>query len=324
MRSTVAVPAVQAVLADLVLVTVATIRADVTAANTASSGSVGGVTGSGATSATSGAGGAGASSAATTSGGTTTATAPAPAAGPAKSPAETTDPAAARKAREEAVKRAQELARTRGSLAARRPSLEFNSVNVLDALKTLAEAGRFNVVFDPGLEAAGIDLANRLITLKVGGGMTYETAIDLVLPKECGYRIEAGYVLITTLEQSWMPLATRTYSIKLALAEVPDFGGHAPRFDVNQVLQRASQTGGGGAGGLFAAPVAAPEKAGQATPDRIIEMVKKFVKNQNDRHIAPWADEGGPATVEYMGGYLIVAQTERGHRALARLLAMIE
>ncbi|MBM4016714.1 MAG: hypothetical protein FJ288_00045 [Planctomycetes bacterium] len=228
--------------------------------------------------------------------------------------------AAELKARQEALRKAQDLARTRRAMAAARAPVNFENAAVRDVLAYLAEVGKFSIVFDNALQEAGIDLAVRTVTLRLTG-MTYEEALNLVLPKECGYRIEAGFVLVTTLEKSWVPLKTATYSIQLALAEVPDFEG--PRFEVNTVL--AQTRAGGGGGGLFGTTTAAqPDEKGRATPERIIEMIKKFVRNQNDRRVAPWDDEGGPATIQHLGGRLIISQTEHGHRAVAKLLAAIE
>ena len=233
------------------------------------------------------------------------------------------DLAAEKKAREEAAKKAQDYARTRRTLASPRPSFEFENMPVKDILTYLGEVGKFSIVYDKALEEAGIDLSTRSITIRLAR-MTYETALNLILPKECGYRIEAGYILITTLEKSWLPLRIGTYSIQLTMAEIPNFTG-APRFDVAAVLQQASQatSGGGGGAGLFTATPQAQEPS-RATPERIIEMLKKFVKNQNDRRIAPWDDEGGPATIQYLGGRLIVSQTDHGHKAIAKFLASIE
>ena len=234
--------------------------------------------------------------------------------------AKAADAAAERKAREEAVRKAQELARTHRTLTTGKTNVNFENAAVKDVLAYLAEVGKFSVVFDGALGEAGIDLAARTVTLRFAG-MTYEDAINLVLPKECGYRIEPGFILVTTLEKSWIPLKTATYSIQLALAEVPDFEG--PRFDVSSVLGQSRQ-GGGGSGLFGTTTTTKTEETGKATPERIIGMIKKFVRNQTDRRIAPWDDEGGPATIQYLGGRLIISQTEHGHRAVAKLLAAIE
>jgi hypothetical protein len=228
--------------------------------------------------------------------------------------------AAERKAREEAARKAQELARTRRTLTTGKTSVNFENAAVKDVLAYMAEVGKFSVVFDGALGEAGIDLAARTVTIRFAG-MTYEDAINLVLPKECGYRIEPGFILVTTLEKSWIPLKSATYSIQLALAEVPDFEG--PRFDISTVLSQ-SRPGGGGSGLFGTTTTTKTEETGKATPERIIGMIKKFVRNQTDRRIAPWDDEGGPATIQYLGGRLIVSQTEHGHQAVARLLASIE
>ena len=221
-------------------------------------------------------------------------------------------------ARAEADRLARELARTRTTLATGKPQAEFQNTPTKDALQALGRMGQFSIVFDRALEEANIDLSTRPVTLRVAG-MTYEAAINLMLPAECGYRIEAGYIQVTTREKSWLPLLIRTYGVRLAMAEIPDFP-NAPRFDVGAAVQQAGQARGGGA--VIASPPA--PAAAPPTPDRIIEFVKKFVKNQNDRRIAPWDDEGGPATVQYLGGRLVVSQTDHGHRAVLKLLAMIE
>jgi len=223
----------------------------------------------------------------------------------------------------EAFRQAQARARTQQILATGKPKLEFTDTPLKAVLDYLAEIGHFSIVYDKALEEAGIDLAAIPVSI-TASGLSYETAIRLLLPKECGYRIEAGYVLVTTLEKSWTPLKTVSYSILVAIAEVPDFSGQAPRFEIEYLGQGKQPGPGGSAGtGLFGAQ---PQKevAPQATPDRIIEFVKKFARHANDRRIAPWDDEGGPATIQYLPGHLIISQTEFGHRAVARLLAMIE
>ena len=234
--------------------------------------------------------------------------------------AQAADPAAERKAREEAARKAQELARTRRTLTTGKTSVNFENAAIKDVLAYMAEVGKFSVVFDGALGEAGIDLSARTVTIRLTG-MTYEDAINLVLPKECGYRIEPGFILVTTLEKSWIPLKTATYSIQLALAEVPDFEG--PRFDVSTVLSQTRQ-GGGGSGLFGTTTTTKTEETGKATPERIIGMIKKFVRNQTDRRIAPWDDEGGPAGIQYSSGRLIVLQTEHGHRAVAKFLAAVE
>ena len=217
--------------------------------------------------------------------------------------------------------------RTVSSRPRSRPGLDFQQTSVKNVLEYLAEIGNFSIIFDKDLETQGIDLETRTVTLKVSG-ITYEKAIELVLPRECGYRIGPGYVLITTMEKAWLPLKTVSYSVRLHMAAIPDFGGHAPRFEVSDVIGSAAQGAGGGGGAfgdLFGAGGGVlDDQEEQVTPERLIDILKRFVRHDTDRRIAPWADEGGPATIEYLNGQLIVGQTEHGHRAVWRILTMLE
>jgi len=236
----------------------------------------------------------------------------------AATPTKTDDAEAKRKAREEALRQALETARTRRALGTPSRGFEFSATPLSQVLRMFGEAGGFAVVFDKALEEAGIDLSTHPVTMRLAG-MRHEDAIYLLLPRECGYRVEAGYVLVTTLEKSWLPLKTVVYSVRDAVTVVPNFVG--PRFEIGDIT---SQSKGGGGTNLFGNPPEEPEDASQATPERLVDMVKRHVRNANDRRIAPWDDEGGPATVQYLDGKLIVNQTPQGHRAVARLVAAIQ
>ena len=236
----------------------------------------------------------------------------------AATPTKTDDAEAKRKAREEAIKRAQEMARTRRALGTPSRALEFSATPLTQALQMLAEAGRFAVVFDKALEEAGIELSTHPVTMRLTG-MRYEDAIYLLLPRECGYRVEAGYVLVTTLQKSWLPLKTMVYSVRDAVTVVPNFEG--PRFELGDLT---SQSQGSGGTNIFGNPPEEPEDENQATPEQLVDMVKRHVRNENDRRIALWDDEGGPATIQYLDGKLIISQTYQGHRAVARLVMAIQ
>ena len=236
---------------------------------------------------------------------------------PVAPPATTDDAEAKRKAREEAIKQARETARMRRALGTPSRALEFSATPLSQALQMLAEAGGFAVVLDKALEEAGIDLSTHPVTMRLAG-MRYEDAIYLLLPRECGYRVEAGYVLVTTLEKSWLPLKTVVYGVRDAVTVVPNFVG--PRFEIGNIT---SQSQGGGGTNIFGNQPEEPEDATQATPEWIVDLVKRHVRNENDRRIAPWDDEGGPATLCELGDVLLISQTPRGHaQVLAYLNAL--
>jgi hypothetical protein len=217
------------------------------------------------------------------------------------------------------------VVRTVASRLRSRPGLDFERTSVKNVLEYLAEIGNFSVIFDTALEEQGIDLEATTVTLKVSG-ITYEKAIELILPQGVGYRIGPGYVLITTMEKSWLPLITKSYSVRLHLARIPDFDD-APRFDVGDVTTAAAQAASGGGGGFDIFGQGGPDTDQEkqvATPEELIDIIKRLVSNDNDRRIAPWADMGGPASIEYLNGRLVVNQTDHGHRAVWRILTMLE
>jgi hypothetical protein len=202
---------------------------------------------------------------------------------------------------------------------AERPKVEFQNASVRQVLDYVADVGKFSIVYDRALADAGIDLGAVPVSIRVSG-IAYDDLLMLILPRECGYRVEAGYIVITTLEKSWLPLPIHSYDLRMALADIPDYGPFAPRFQI----QNIGAGGQGGVGGLFAAPAAPVDLAGRVTPERIIELIKMFVTPESDRRIAPWSDTGGPATISYLNGYVIVTQTPRGHAAVLRIITMIE
>ncbi|MBM4016715.1 MAG: hypothetical protein FJ288_00050 [Planctomycetes bacterium] len=260
---------------------------------------------------------------------------PVPAAAPAKS-------AATADATDAAAKKAEALAATRRALAAPVAGLAFDKAPLRDALARLAEAGRFSLVFDPALKETGIDLAARPVTARLAG-ISYEDTIFLLLPTECGYRTEAGYVLITTLEKSWLPLQAAVYKPQLKQAEPPPMvvagvgtagagqantqnlgasyrGPNPSRWSVT-AGQSSGRVSGGSSTFIATTP---PDPVRDASPGEIIAMVKRLVRHQDDRRIAPWDTEGGPASIHFGAGRLVITQTEHGHRAVARHLAAAE
>ena len=243
-----------------------------------------------------------------------------PAASDSSSETSAADAAARRKARLEALRKIREYRRVKRTLSARRRQpLTMERTPLKDALNLLAEMGNFGIVYDPELEQQGFDLSGHLVSLTTKG-LSYEQALLLILPRELGYRVGPGYVLVTTIEKSWLPLRVASYSVMTVLAEVPDFKG--PRFDIQALTSAAADTDGGFSE-LFKDAGAEPEDQGKPSPERIIDLILKHVRHENDRRIARWEDEGGPASIQYLGGRLIVSQTEEGHRAVQRLLARI-
>jgi len=207
-----------------------------------------------------------------------------------------------------------------------RIDLDFEKTSLDNVLNYISEVQRgLNIVIDPDIATAGIDLSTRVVDLKVKQ-VSVESVLHLILGTDLGSRVEPGYILITTREKLQQNLPVVTYPVQDLVAQIPDFGGEAPRFEVGDVTQAAAQAAGGGGGAfgdLFGAGGAVGAEEGPAGPQELRDLIQRTVNNQSDPSVAAWADEGGPAAIEYMNGLLIVTQTRTGHEKVADLLEQL-
>ncbi|MCX5676147.1 MAG: hypothetical protein NTX87_14160 [Planctomycetota bacterium] len=198
--------------------------------------------------------------------------------------------------------------------------LDFEKTSLDNVLKYISEVQRgLNIVIDPDITAAGVDLTTRVVDLKVKR-VSIESVLGLILGADLGYKVEAGYLLITTKDKLHQNLPVVTYRVKDSVAQIPQFDDQAPRFEVATVLQQAAQASGGGAGGLFGGGAAAAPADQPVGSQELTAIIQRTVSNQSDPAVAAWSDEGGPAAIEYMNGLLIITQTRRGHEKVADLL----
>ncbi|MBM4020448.1 MAG: hypothetical protein FJ288_19375, partial [Planctomycetes bacterium] len=173
------------------------------------------------------------------------------------------------------------------------------------------------------IAAGGVDLTTRVVDLKVKR-VSIESVLGLILGADLGYRVEAGYLLITTKDKLQQNLPVVTYPVQDLVASIPDFSDQAPRFEVSTVLQAAAAaSGGGGAAGLFGGGVGAAPADQPVGSQELIAIIQRTVSNQSDPSVAAWSDEGGPAAIEYMNGLLIITQTRRGHEKVSDLLEQL-
>jgi type II secretory pathway component GspD/PulD (secretin) len=200
--------------------------------------------------------------------------------------------------------------------------LDFERTSLDNVLKYISEVQKgLNIVIDPDIAAGGKDLSTMVVDLKVKR-VSIESVLSLILGGELGYKVEPGYILITSKEKMQQNLPVVTYPVQDLVAQIPDFANQAPRFEVSNVLAAASTAGGGGGAGLFGGAAAAPTEtiAGSA---ELISIIQRTVSSQSDPTVAAWSDEGGPAAIEYMNGLLIITQTRRGHEKVSDLLEQL-
>jgi tetratricopeptide (TPR) repeat protein len=204
--------------------------------------------------------------------------------------------------------------------------LDFEKTSLDNVLKYISEVQRgLNIVIDPDIGAGGTDLSTRVVDLKVKR-VSVESVLGLILGADLGYKVEPGYVLVTTKEKLQQNLPVVTYPVQDLVAQIPDFGGEAPRFEVANVTQAATAAAGSGGGGGFGNIFGQQQKVEAEQPvgfQELIDIIKRTVNNTSDPTVAAWSDEGGPAAIEYMNGLLIVTQTRRGHEKVADLLEQL-
>ncbi len=204
--------------------------------------------------------------------------------------------------------------------------LDFEKTSLDNVLTYISEVQRgLNIVIDPDIAATGIDMSTRVVDLKVKQ-VSVESVLHLILGADLGYRVEPGYILVTTRDKLQQNLPVVTYPVQDLVATIPDFGQEAPRFEVGDVTQAAAQaaSGGGGAfGDLFGGGGDLGAEEGPAGPQELRDLIQRTVNNQSDPNVAAWGDEGGPAAIEYMNGLLIVTQTRIGHDKVSNLLEQL-
>ncbi|MCX5654097.1 MAG: hypothetical protein NTY65_05545 [Planctomycetota bacterium] len=203
--------------------------------------------------------------------------------------------------------------------------LDFEKTSLDNVLKYISEVQRgLNIVIDPDIAAGGVDLSTRVVDLKVKR-VSIESVFGLILGSDLGYKVEPGYILITTKEKMQQNLPVVTYPVQDLVAQIPDFSDQAPRFEVGNVLAAAAQASGGGGGGanLFGAAAAGAGAEPSAGSTELIAIIQRTVSSQSDPRVAAWSDEGGPSAIEYMNGLLIITQTRRGHEKVSDLLEQL-
>jgi len=163
--------------------------------------------------------------------------------------------------------------------------LDFEHTSLDNVLKYISEVKRdLNIVPDPELADAGVDLSARVVDLKVKG-VSIGGVISLLFSGNLAYRVEPGYVLVTTRERAYQRMPFGAYRVDDLLA--------------------------------------APDARDSLNWQDLIDILKRNVNTMNDPSVAPWTDEGGPATVDFIGGLMVIRQTRAGHEQAARLLEKV-
>ena len=168
--------------------------------------------------------------------------------------------------------------------------LDFEKTSLDNVLKYISEVQKgLNIVIDPDVSTAGVDLATRVVDLKVKSA-AIEWVLSLILGADLAYKVQPGYVLITTREKLQQNLEMHSYPVQDLVCGTDASGTH--RAEPDAMLPW----------------------------EQLVDVVQRTVNNLSDPNVAAWFDEGGPASIEYLGGVLVVTQTDNGHQRLGTLL----
>jgi len=160
-------------------------------------------------------------------------------------------------------------------------------VSSLDnVLKLIAEKQKgLDIVIDPELKKSGIDLSQRIIDNFKVKQVPLEDVLNLVLGIELGYKIESGKIVVSLRNKIRNAVVSRTH----------------PNPFTGTLSFRKEKT------------------------DELIEIIKRHINWTTDSDVAPWKDEGGPATIACgVGQQLIIRQNEHSHEKITNLLKSLK
>jgi beta-lactamase regulating signal transducer with metallopeptidase domain len=177
-------------------------------------------------------------------------------------------------------------AKVRGQLA-KAIDLKAEKTPLSDVLVQISHAAGLNLVIDNTMSTEGVNLQDVPVDLKVQQ-KPVEWILDTILPESCSYRVEEGYVLVTTQAMLFHRLPAGMYRVS----------------------------------GKDGRPLGTPGK--EPLPILEIEnLLKQTVNSASDPHVATWAEEGGAAHMDRLGDTLIVTQTEEGQRQVGLFLSRL-
>lgn len=225
----------------------------------------------------------------------------------------------------------------RGALNRTLPEIKFNNIPLKDCIDFVRDVSGANIHVNwKAIEAAGVT-PDTPINMRLRS-VSLRKVLNLLLSESAGgqptltYYVDQGVIEITTRELSDKQLITIVYDVRDLLMDVPDFEGG----DIGGMgnIGGTSGTGtggtsgvggggggggwgggmggggmgggGGGAGGAGAAKTVDKAKLGQQLVDMIQELIQPSV----------WDKNGGPASIKFFNGNLIVTAPRSVHEAI--------
>lgn len=204
---------------------------------------------------------------------------------------------------------------------------QFNDTPLGNVVTFLAAVTSLNIDVDwQSLSNAGIDKETP-VTLNLTN-VPIRTVLDRVVEKVspdplgtngAGWSMTDGVLTIASREVINKNKAIVIYDIRDLIIEIPNYT-NAPQFDLQQVLQQASQRGGGGGQSPFqdSQDDNSPRRSLEERTNDIITIITNNIDNQG------WRENGGDVGfIQQLQGSLIITNTPANHRAISGLLSQL-
>jgi hypothetical protein len=174
---------------------------------------------------------------------------------------------------------------------------DFEASTVPVILKFLAEQQPgLNIVISLQIANAGLDIEEMVVTYRAAAKPLGEV-LAAVLGDKLDYVVKPGYVLVVPRSPAGSELVIEAYAVTDRLA-----GPAAQRMPVPE---------------RFALPLG---PKGEFSWPELVALIRRNVAPATDSQVAKWGDHGWPASLDMIGGVLVVRQTRRGHEKVVETL----
>jgi hypothetical protein len=170
--------------------------------------------------------------------------------------------------------------------------VDMKNIDVDEIMKTIVG---LNIVISPDVAWASIDIEKMLVTYR--DTKPVGEVLKAVLGNELDYVVKPGYVLIVPQKMASQRLVVDAYAIAERLTGPAAKQATAPE--------------------KFPLP---PTLTGEFNWDALVALIRKNVDAAKDPRVAKWIEQDDTASVQAVGGVLVVRQTEEGHRRVVALL----
>jgi hypothetical protein len=192
--------------------------------------------------------------------------------------------------------------------------VNLDKVTLADAIDFLRDSAGVNLHVNwKALESAGVSrdvpVSIRLSNLPVRKALTY--VLNAAPPAT--WFLDDGVIEVTTQELADKHMYTRVYPIDDLVMDIPDFYG--PQFNLQSAAQGSGQSGGGQSPFQNSNTQQQPQQQPRPTRDergqQIVDLVTQSIRPDI------WKVNGGPATIAYYHGSLVVTAPRQVHEAIA-------